>query len=83
VDTLRVLLSFLEVLSVFSSQYGTEHADCAITSVLRCVGQKTLIGVAFLVALASLRNFPVYLMDELDAALDPENQKVCLIESVL
>ena len=35
-----------------------------------------MLGVAFLVALASLRNFPVYLMDELDAALDPENQKV-------
>lgn len=41
-------------------------------------GQKTLLGVAFLVALASLRNFPIYLMDELDAALDPENQKVSM-----
>ena len=42
-------------------------------------GQKTLLGVAFLVALASLRNFPIYLMDELDAALDPENQKVSAV----
>ena len=35
-----------------------------------------MLGVAFLVALASLRNFPIYVLDELDAALDPENQKV-------
>jgi chromosome segregation ATPase len=36
-----------------------------------------MLGVAFLVALASLREFPIYLMDELDAALDPENQQAC------
>eukprot|EP00741_Cyanophora_paradoxa_P008670 tig00001366_g8393.t1 len=37
-------------------------------------GQRTLLNLAFLVALAGARAGPLYLLDEVDAALDEENQ---------
>eukprot|EP00760_Papus_ankaliazontas_P006341 PhM_4_TR13008/c0_g1_i1/m.67987 len=37
-------------------------------------GQRTLVCIGFLCALASLRPSPIYLLDEIDAALDEVNQ---------
>ena len=37
-------------------------------------GQKTLLGLAMIAALATYRPSPLYVLDECDAALDEENQ---------
>lgn len=48
-------------------------------------GQKTLLSLCFMLSVASYSKAPFYLMDEIDAALDEENQKVSvrLIQQVL
>ena len=44
-------------------------------------GQKTLLALAFVLALAEYSSSPLYLLDEIDAALDEGNQ--CLVADVL
>lgn len=70
---------------IICNKIGSSTVECTISE-LRCAqlqdfdinsgGQKTLLAVAFIFAVASYNKSLFYILDEVDAALDEQNQAI-------